>query len=74
MGWWVALKDDPLPLTGPTEISEEAAKRVALAKSKAQPEAVFQVRYHVNANGPTEVRWEASGGQLTGVTTDRRRQ
>src|SRR5271169_3827508 len=58
VGWWVAAKGAPLPLLGPTEINQETAKRVALEKSQARPGTVFQVRYHANANAPTEVRWE----------------
>ena len=73
MGWWVAEKGAPLAYVGPTEINEEAAKRVALAMSRANPGTVFQVRHHMNANAPTEVRWEVvDGGVLegTGVAHD----
>jgi hypothetical protein len=70
VGWWVAAKGTPLPLLGPTEINQEAAKRVALEKSQARPGTVFQVRYHANANAPTEVRWEALNGRVTEVTGD----
>ena len=71
MGWWVAVRGAPLPLLGPTELNQEAAKSKAVAKSKAKPGTVFQVRYHVNANAPTEVRWEALDGHLTEVTVQR---
>ena len=70
MGWWVAEKGAALALLGPTEINQEAAKKVALAKSQARPGTVFQVRYHVNANAPTEVRWVAVDGRVTEVTGD----
>jgi hypothetical protein len=65
VGWWVAVKGAPLALLGSTEVSQDAAKRVALAKSQANPGTVFQVRYHANANAPTEVRWEAVDGRVT---------
>ena len=64
MGWLVAEKGASLACLGPTEINEEAAKSVALAQSEANPGFVFQVRYHVNANAPAEVRWEALNGQI----------
>jgi hypothetical protein len=70
VAWWVAEKGAPTELLGPTEISQEAAKRSAIARSKARPGAVFQVRYHVNANGATEVRWEVVDGNVTEVTGD----
>jgi hypothetical protein len=70
VAWWVAEKGAPTELLGPTEISQEAAKRSALARSKAKPGTVFQVRYHVNANGATEVRWEVVDGNVTEVTGD----
>lgn len=73
MGWWVADKGAPLAFPGRTEISEEAAKSVALAKSRSNPGTIFQVRYHANANAPTEVRWEALDGQVTEVTGDARK-
>jgi hypothetical protein len=68
VGWWVAEKGAPLAYVGPTEVNQEAAKRVALAKSKANPGTAFQVRYHMNANAPAEARWEALDGGLTEVT------
>jgi hypothetical protein len=71
VGWWVAEKDAPLAYLGPTDVNQEAAKTKALAKSKANPGTVFQVRYHMNANAPAEVRWEAVDGGLTEVTGDR---
>ena len=74
MGWWVAEKGAPLAYAGPTEINQEAAKRVALAKSSANAGTVFQVRYHMNANAPAEIRWEAVNGQLTEVTGDARKR
>jgi hypothetical protein len=70
VGWWVAEKGAPLAFVGPTEISQDAAKRVALAKSTASPGRVFQVRYHVNANAVAEVRWMAVNGTVTEVTGD----
>ena len=68
MGWLVAEKGASLACLGPTESNEEAAKSVALAQSEANPGFVFQVRYHVNANAPAEVRWEALNGQIIEVT------
>jgi len=68
VGWLVAEKGASLACLGPTEINEEAAKSVALAQSEANPGFVFQVRYHVNANAPAEVRWEALNGQIIEVT------
>jgi hypothetical protein len=38
--------------------------------SEQTPGTAFQVRYHANANAPTEVRWEALYGQLSEVTKD----
>ncbi len=70
VGWWVAVKGDPLAFVGRTEISQEAAKGVALANSTASPGVAFQVRYHVNANAPAEVRWSAVNGTVTEVTGD----
>lgn len=70
VGWWVAEKGTPLTFPGHTEVSEAAAKRVAVAKSESNRGTVFQVRYHVNANAKTEVRWEAVDGQVTEVTGD----
>jgi len=68
VAWWVAEKGSPSELLGQTEISQEAAKNLAAAKSRARPGSVYQVRYHVNANGATEVRWEAIDGTVTEVT------
>ena len=73
MGWWIAEKGAPLAYLGPTEVNQEAAKTKALAKSTANPGTVFQVRYHMNANAPAEVRWEAVDGGLTEVTGDKQR-
>jgi hypothetical protein len=70
MAWWIAVKGSPLELNGPTEVNREAAKAGAIAKSLANPGTVYQVRYHVNANGAAEVHWEASNGQLTAITGD----
>ena len=70
VAWWVAEKGAPSELLGPTEISQEAAKKSAIAKSKAKPGSVYQVRYHVNANAAPEVRWEAVDGTVTEVTGD----
>jgi hypothetical protein len=44
----------------------------ALALSLKNPQACFQVRYHVNANGRTEVRWEALDGNLIEIVGDDR--
>lgn len=74
MGWWVATKGEPLAFAGRTEISQEAAKGVALAKSAANPGTVFQVRYHMNVNAPAEVRWEAANGTVIEVTGDDRKR
>ena len=71
VGWWIAEKGAPLAYLGPTEVNQEAAKTKALAKSSANPGTVFQVRYHMNANCPAEVRWEALDGSLVEVTGDR---
>jgi hypothetical protein len=71
VGWWIAEKGAPLAYLGPTEVNQEAAKTKALAKSTANPGTVFQVRYHMNANAPAEVRWEAVEGGLTEVTGDK---
>jgi len=57
-----------------SEVSEDAAKARALAMSSADQGRTFQVRYRVNANGPTEVRWEALRGELSEVTGDARRR
>ena len=70
MGWWVAEKGAAVAFPGRIEISEGAAKTVALAKSKSNPGIVFQVRYHANANAPIEVRWEAVDGRVEEITGD----
>jgi hypothetical protein len=70
VGWWVAEKGAPSEWLGATEISQDAAKRSAAARSRGKPGTVFQVRYHVNANGATEVRWQAIDGTVTEVTGD----
>jgi hypothetical protein len=68
LAWWIAEKGAPLELSGRTEVNQEAAKRGAIAQSSAKPGAVFQVRYHVNANAPAEVRWEAKDGEMVEIT------
>ena len=68
MGWWIAERGRTPEQPGRLEVSEAAAKAGALAASEAHPGRVFQVRYHVNANAPTEVRWEALDGQIIDVT------
>lgn len=73
VGWWVAEKSAALAYLGPTEVSEEAAKAAAIAKSKAKAGVAFQVRHHMNANAPTEIRWEAIDGQMTEVTGEARK-
>jgi len=73
VGWWVAEKGAPLAYVGPTEINEEAAKRAALAKSQANPGLAFQVASPMNANAPTEVRWEAVDGRVMEVTAAQRK-
>jgi len=67
VAWWVAEKGAPSEFLGATEINEEGAKRAAMAKSRARPGTVFEVRYRVNANGTTETRWEVADGVLTQV-------
>jgi hypothetical protein len=74
MAWWIARKGSELELLGRTEVSEDAAKRGAVAMSNQTPGVVFQVRYHVNANGKTEVRWEAVDGRITEITGEAERK
>jgi hypothetical protein len=74
MAWWIAEKGSPPELLGRTEVSEAAAKSAALALSQRNPQACFQVRYRVNANGGTEVRWEAVDGQLFEISGDARKR
>jgi len=74
MAWWIAEKGSPAEWLGRTEVSETAAKNGALALSIKNPHACFQVRYHVNANGRTEVRWEAVDGQLFEIVGEDRRR
>ncbi|HEY8089986.1 MAG TPA: hypothetical protein VIF09_19125 [Polyangiaceae bacterium] len=57
-----------MELRGTTEVSQEAAKKAAIAKSTAKPGAIFQVRYHANVNAPTEVRFEVVDGSVTEIT------
>jgi len=54
------------------ELNEAVAKERATSQSKGNPGVVFQVRYHVNANAPTEVRWEALDGRIIEVRKDER--
>jgi len=67
MAWWTAEKDSPMDLEGRIEVSEAAAKSRAVAMSASAPGKVFQVRYHANANAPTEIRWEALNGELNEI-------
>ena len=73
MAWWVAQKGTDLELLGRTELSESSAKNTAIAMSQRNPGIVIQVRYHVNANARTEVRWEALDGQLQEITGEARK-
>jgi hypothetical protein len=73
MAWWIAAKGEAPELLGRTEVSEGAAKSAAVALSLRTPGVVFQVRYRVNANGGTEVRWEAVDGQILEITGEGRR-
>jgi len=70
--WWIAQKGSELELLGRTEVSEGAAKTRAVSMSQQQAGVTFQVRYRVNANGRTEVRWEARDGQIVEITGDGR--
>ncbi len=72
MAWWVARKGSELPLEGRTEVSEGAAKDLAVAMSQREAGTVYQVRYRTNANARTEVRWEAVDGHLAEITGDAR--
>ncbi|HTQ42341.1 MAG TPA: hypothetical protein VMI75_06230 [Polyangiaceae bacterium] len=74
MAWWIAEKGSPAEWLGRTEVSEAAAKNGALALSIKNPQSCFQVRYHVNANGHTEVRWEAIDGKLFEIVGEDRRR
>jgi hypothetical protein len=73
VAWWVAQKGSELELVGRTELSESSAKDAAVAMSRRNPGIVIQVRYHVNANAKTEVRWEALDGRLEEVTGEARK-
>jgi hypothetical protein len=73
LAWWIAEKGSQLELTGRNEVSEGSAKTKAIAASLQHPGVVYQVRYHVNANAPTEVRWEALDGNLSEITGEARR-
>jgi len=70
MGWWIAERGSALELLGRIEVSEDAAKARAVALSGTMPGTAFQVRYHANANAPTEIRWEALNGQIIEVPRD----
>jgi hypothetical protein len=72
MAWWVAVRGSPLDAIGRFELSETAAKDRAVAQSQRHPGVAFQVRYHVNANAPTEVRWEAIDGRIGEMRKDDR--
>jgi hypothetical protein len=72
MAWWVAVRGSPLDAVGRFEVSEAAAKDRAVGQSQRHPGVAFQVRYHVNANARTEVRWEAIDGRLGEVHKDDR--
>lgn len=73
MAWWVAVRGSPIDAIGRFELSEAGAKDHALSQSQRHPGTVFQVRYHVNANAPTEVRWEAVDGRISEVHKDDRK-
>jgi hypothetical protein len=70
VGWWVVEKGAPAQFFGPTEINQEAAKKTAAARSRANPGTVFEVRYHVNANAAPETRWEALDGAVREIGRD----
>jgi hypothetical protein len=72
MAWWIAERGSAEELVGPIEVSEAAAKIRALALSERTPGTPYQVRYHANANAPTEVRWEALNGRIIEVPKDER--
>jgi hypothetical protein len=73
VAWWVAQKGSELELLGRTEVSEGSAKDVAITMSQRNPGIVIQVRYRVNANARTEVRWQALDGRLEEVTGEARK-
>lgn len=73
MGWWVAERGtSPSDVADTLEVNESAAKVRAVELSKHAPGTAFQVRYHANANAPTEMRWEALDGVLVQLTRDAR--
>jgi hypothetical protein len=75
MAWWIAERSRPpsdAPDDDPLEVSESAAKIRAVQLSTQAPGTAFQVRYHANANAPTEVRWEALNGHLIEIRRDAR--
>ncbi len=72
MAWWVSVRGSPLEAIGRFEINEAAAKQRAMSQSERHPGVAFQVRYHVNANAPTEIRWEAVDGRIAEVRKEER--
>jgi hypothetical protein len=74
VAWWIAEKESEPELLGRTEVSEGSAKDAAVAMSQRTPGTVIQVRYRVNANARTEVRWEALDGRLQEVTGEARKR
>jgi hypothetical protein len=72
MAWWIAERGSPLELEGRIEVSEAAAKIRALGLSERTAGKAYQVRYHANANAPTEIKWEALNGRLVEITKDER--
>jgi hypothetical protein len=71
MAWWIAEKGTPLEEEGKLEVSETAAKNRAVAQSQSHPGQAYEVRYHANANAPTEVKWEAVDGAIYVATGPR---
>lgn len=51
----------------------EVPSGAAVVMSQSTPGTVIQVRYRVNANAGTEVRWEAVDGQLQELTGEARK-
>jgi hypothetical protein len=72
MAWWIAERSKPPEVVDHLEVSELAAKNRAIAMSARDPGTAFQVRYHANANAPTEVRWEALNGLIIAISRDAR--
>lgn len=73
MAWWVAVRGSPLEAIGRFELNEAAAKHRAMSQSERHPGVAFEVRYHVNANARTEVRWEALDGRIAEARKEERR-